>query len=96
MPASLEAIVLRCLAKLPTDRYPTAEALRQDLARCADFDPWSDRQAASWWAQHGALLRAHRDGRRADREQRDGELALPPAFDRAVTVDWSRRYRQVS
>jgi serine/threonine protein kinase len=33
VPAALEAVSLRCLAKAPADRYPTAQALADDLQR---------------------------------------------------------------
>jgi serine/threonine protein kinase len=35
VPPELEAIVFRCLNKAPTERYPTADALADDLARLA-------------------------------------------------------------
>jgi tRNA A-37 threonylcarbamoyl transferase component Bud32 len=59
----LDAVVLKCLAKHPDDRYPTAAALADDLARCrAGQRPWaaadralrragrSDRLGRSRWA----------------------------------------------
>jgi serine/threonine-protein kinase len=34
LPADLQAVVLRCLAKDPTERFPDAASLEQALARC--------------------------------------------------------------
>jgi eukaryotic-like serine/threonine-protein kinase len=52
VPADLERIVLRCLAKNPDDRYHDAPSLAEDLDRCADAASWSARQAALWWQEH--------------------------------------------
>jgi serine/threonine-protein kinase len=49
VPADLEAIVLRCLAKSPGDRYPTAAELERALATCAAADEWSADRARAWW-----------------------------------------------
>ncbi|MFI5459681.1 MAG: serine/threonine-protein kinase [Isosphaerales bacterium] len=52
IPADLERIVLRCLAKKPADRYPDTPSLAQDLEACADAHNWSPRHAAQWWRAH--------------------------------------------
>jgi serine/threonine-protein kinase len=49
LPADLERIVLRCLAKSPADRYPDADALERDLAACAAAAEWDFARAAAWW-----------------------------------------------
>ena len=49
VPADLEAIVLRCLAKSPGDRYPTAAELERALAACAAAAEWSADRARDWW-----------------------------------------------
>jgi eukaryotic-like serine/threonine-protein kinase len=49
LPGDLEAIVLRCLAKDPNDRFPDARSLEQALAGCGTSDDWSAKEAASWW-----------------------------------------------
>lgn len=56
LPADLERIVVRCLAKSPSDRYPDADALDRDLASCADADSWDFTRAADWWHAHDCLV----------------------------------------
>jgi serine/threonine-protein kinase len=50
VPADLERIVLRCLAKSPPDRYQDAEALERDLAACTAADLWTQERATRWWS----------------------------------------------
>lgn len=52
VPADLEAVVVRLLAKDPRDRYPDAAAVEADLGRCAGVGPWSGCDAERWWASH--------------------------------------------
>jgi WD40 repeat protein len=47
VPRDLEAICLKCLAKRPEERYPTAHALAQDLRRYAAGQPIHARQASA-------------------------------------------------
>jgi len=50
VPASLDAIVLACLARRRDDR-PAAADLRRRL-NSIDLPPWTEDAAAQWWAQH--------------------------------------------
>ena len=59
LPADLEAVVLRCLAKKPVDRYPNVKALAEALAAC--------KSAADWSAEPGRRLVGHRGVARAAR-----------------------------
>ena len=52
LPADLEAIVLRCLAKSPDDRFADAQTLEKALATCRCVEEWSEQQAADWWRAH--------------------------------------------
>jgi serine/threonine-protein kinase len=49
VPADLEAVVLRCLAKQPDRRFASAEVLEQALGVCACADRWNRQRAADWW-----------------------------------------------
>ena len=53
LPADLEAIVLRCLAKPAGDRYPSAAELERALAASSVANDWSAERARDWWHQHG-------------------------------------------
>jgi serine/threonine-protein kinase len=52
LPADLQAVVLRCLEKDPSRRYPEVYSLEQALSSCADADQWTEEQAALWWREH--------------------------------------------
>jgi len=64
VPADLERIVLRCLAKRPDDRYQDMDDLERALAQCSAADRWSQPRAARWWADNaqGSLPRDRDEG----------------------------------
>ena len=54
-PADLEAVVLRCLAKDPDDRYPDTQSLGLALKACTDAANWSPEHAALWWRDNSSF-----------------------------------------
>jgi serine/threonine-protein kinase len=50
VPRDLEAVVLRCLAKDPSERFQDARHLDEALAGCACARDWDQERARSWWA----------------------------------------------
>ena len=49
VPADLEAALMRCLAKDPTERFPTARELAHGLHDCGKTTPWDRHRADGWW-----------------------------------------------
>ena len=49
VPEDLERVVLRCLAKEPTERFPDAESLERALGACSCAGYWDRVRAARWW-----------------------------------------------
>jgi eukaryotic-like serine/threonine-protein kinase len=72
IPGDLEQVVLRCLAKDPSDRYPDAGSLERALALCACASEWDQNHASIWWQDQ---RRKSTDGSRSDEpaiDQGDG------------------------
>ncbi|MGQ0635332.1 MAG: serine/threonine-protein kinase [Planctomycetaceae bacterium] len=55
VPADLERVILKCLAKRPADRFAGAVELERALAACAEADGWNDELAQNWWAEAGLI-----------------------------------------
>ncbi len=49
--ATLEALLLKCLAKAPEDRPPSAKAILEELMH-ADPGSWGPAEAEAWWARY--------------------------------------------
>jgi serine/threonine-protein kinase len=58
IPDALEDAVLRCLAKNPADRPPTADALAVMLRDVPLAEPWDDDRARAWWDAHRPAARS--------------------------------------
>jgi serine/threonine-protein kinase len=52
VPADLEQVILRCLAKNADDRFQDVERLEKALAECAAADRWTQSHAAHWWREN--------------------------------------------
>lgn len=49
VPHDIEAIVLRCLAKKPAERYSSVKELNGALASCTASGEWTATEADAWW-----------------------------------------------
>jgi serine/threonine-protein kinase len=49
VPADLQAVLLRCLEKVPARRFPDAESLERALSHCGCAGQWTREEAAAWW-----------------------------------------------
>jgi len=49
VPADLSAVIARCLAKDPADRFPTTAAIDRALGECCCSADWSAERPAEWW-----------------------------------------------
>lgn len=58
IPSDLEAVILKCLAKEPQDRYQDVDQLSQALTGCRSTSRWSRQCAAQWWQARPAAANA--------------------------------------
>ncbi|HYQ42856.1 MAG TPA: serine/threonine-protein kinase [Polyangiaceae bacterium] len=54
VPPELDALLLECVAKEPSDRPRDAEAVRRRLERVPLVERWDQDRAADWWNTHRA------------------------------------------
>jgi serine/threonine-protein kinase len=80
IPADLESVVLRCLAKRPEDRFQDTQSLGDALDACADAANWSARHAALWW-------QAHEGGARQDSQSHPVEKHVTPTPSTMAVAD---------
>jgi serine/threonine-protein kinase len=62
IPADLEAVILRCLAKRPEDRYADARAVADALAACGCATEWNEDHAEAWWLEKASAPAASAGG----------------------------------
>jgi tRNA A-37 threonylcarbamoyl transferase component Bud32 len=51
-PADLAAVVMKCLAKKPEERFGCVRELEAALGSCECAREWCESDAAAWWAAH--------------------------------------------
>lgn len=80
VPARLEALLLRCLAKDPAQRPAGARELREALEAChGDVGPWTQDTARAWWERERQRL--------AVRQEAGGGASEAPTRNRDVDLD---------
>jgi serine/threonine-protein kinase len=52
VPPELDAVILRCLAKKPEDRFASMRELSRALAAVPLDPPWSEQNSEEWWQLH--------------------------------------------
>jgi eukaryotic-like serine/threonine-protein kinase len=62
-PTELVAIVARCLAKDPRERFQSAADLDRMLAQCGCATDWSAERAVEWWADRAGSAHLEQAGR---------------------------------
>jgi eukaryotic-like serine/threonine-protein kinase len=73
LPADLEAIVLRCLAKDRNDRPASAAVLRTSLLACVDAGRHDQPAARDWWQAHRS---SHKTSSAVDNGSRPATMAI--------------------
>jgi eukaryotic-like serine/threonine-protein kinase len=74
--ADLEAVIMRCLAKKPAERFRDADELRGALAATRAFGRWSEGRARDWWEE---------------RDESEPSAAQPRAETGILSIDFGAR-----
>ncbi len=51
IPADLESVIMRCLAKSVEERFADVTQLHQELQKCSCAGDWTQKDAADWWSE---------------------------------------------
>lgn len=57
IPPSLDAIILRCLAKAPEESPQTALDVLKALRASSDTPSWTPEDSACWWQERAPIIR---------------------------------------
>jgi serine/threonine protein kinase len=87
----LEVLLMRCLAKSPSDRPSDAAELLRQLDACAVEGDWTERDAAAWWGAYRESARAAERAVAETRDQTRAPQSPPPDVTMACDGDTSRR-----
>ena len=49
VPYDLERVIIRCLAKMSSNRFQDMDSVDKALAECACAGKWTENEAAAWW-----------------------------------------------
>jgi serine/threonine-protein kinase len=61
VPADVDQIILKCMAKNVSERFQDADGLRNALEQCSCANKWGPQEAATWWRSIEGTTKAERN-----------------------------------